>query len=264
MHRKLGTILTILAAGLLSVTVVNADVLYDSTGNPRYDSTDITHSFSPYFYNVGFPSDILWDDVPITLGLNPSGSVTVTQLQFGIARAANAGAVTIDAFWAPMVADNGANRGGSNPNADPYDGPEEDPGAPVHIGQVVLGANGGSLTLAPITFGDGVNTLFSTGPLDLTYSPTVGYFMLGLRFSTGSTDNGWIIATGTNNRPKAWDDYQDAVPSTISEIDYGPDLGNVPILGTQSIKVVGTVVPEPASLSLLALGGLVGLRRRRA
>jgi hypothetical protein len=263
MHRKLTAILGLAAAGLLFCGSANADVLYDSYSTPRYDSADPGHLQSPYFYNVPFSTDIIWDDVPIPVGLLSSPSATITQVQFGIARRPNAGAVTIDAYWAPMVPDNGANRGSGDPLVEPYDGPDEDPGTPIKIGQFVLAANGGALSLTPITVGDGINPLFTTGVLNQHYSPTIGSFMLGLKFSTTDNQNGWVIATGANNRDVVWDDYQDGTPSSISEFTFGPDSLNENILGTMSIKVTGTV-PEPGSFALLGLAGLAALRRRRA
>lgn len=261
MLRKFVPVFSVAAASLSfwfgTVPTANAIVLYDSTVTPRIDPTTPP---SQVFFNLGEPTHIEWDDVPVVVGLNPSAAADINLVQFGILRRPNAAAVTIDAYWAPMVADNGVNREGTNPNA--FDGAEEDPGTPAHIGQITLGANGNTVSNSLITFGDGVSSLFNTGPLDFTYSPTVGYFMLGLKFSTADGDNGWITATGVNNLDVLWEDFQDGSPSTIAEFTFGQDALGADIIGTQSIRVLGTV-PEPTSLSLLAIGGLAALRRRR-
>jgi formylglycine-generating enzyme required for sulfatase activity len=84
-------------------------------------------------------------------------------------------------------------------------------------------------------------------------------------FDQGGDLQQWIEGvgygpTGLNcvMRGGAWAYYQDYLQS--ANRDYGPPT-NEQLYGTQGFRVAQ--VPEPATLSLLAMGVLVALRRRR-
>jgi hypothetical protein len=274
MKRTLTLATTLLAAGLLGSAPAHAGVLYDSTGNPRYANPA---DANPLSFNVGFNTDILWDDAPIATNALANPFVEVNRLSFDILRVANAPAVDIDIYWANMVPDAGANRGTNNI---PLDSPVDDPGPANFVQRISLAANGGTATRQIISVGNGVDTLFTTGVLDTSTPdaqyidgtnfnypvgthPGYGYFMVGLKFSTTAQENLWVIASDPNNLFWVTDDFQDANPSTIDEFYFGVDDQDVPIAGTMSMKVEGNLVPEPASLATLGIAALGLLARRR-
>jgi hypothetical protein len=242
-----------------AATLYNANVPYIFNGDagPLYDQ--------PLNANR-----IQFDDVPINYGSTVNPIVNVTRVSFDVSRGANAPASTVTAYAAPMVAD-------SLQNGGPNDFPDlDDPGTPVLLGTFNLPATTqyGRLT---VTFGDGVTPIF-TAPLDTAWAGPgqPGYFMLGLKFSDPDPQNqghvGWSYAdpgavnpaTGiaaNGNIDAAWDYL-----SPTNFLEYSNfDPNNQPIPTAYMMTVEGTVVPEPASVTLL-LGGaatmLLGRHRR--
>jgi len=211
----------------------------------------------------------LFDDVPVNYGATVAPSVTVTRVTFDVTQVANAPGTTVTAYYAPMVPD-GAQFGGNNASDDAA---WDDPGAPVAIGSFTPRSTI-NYTRTTITFGNGVNQLFTT-PLDTTQNPGgPGYFFLGLKFSDTTNKTGWTIAN-----PGAVDDntgvalngnldllFDYSGPTNFEEFTYGTD-GNNPsgfIAGAQMFKVEGAVVPEPLSGGVVVLAGAwVMFRRRR-
>lgn len=268
--------LMLVAASVLMIgSSARAVVLYDSTGSPRYFAPGDS---APLAFNVGFPTDILWDDAPIATQSLANPFVEVTRLTFGILRTANAPAVDFDIYWSNMVPDNGMNRG---TNAAPtWDSPVNDPGTANFVQRVSLPANGGTGTLQTISVGNGTDVLFTTGVLDQSTAdaqttdgtnftfpvgthPGYGYFFVGMKISTDLEQNLWVIASDPNNLTFVTDDYQDGDPSTIDNFIFGFDDADALIKGTMSMKIEGNLVPEPASLATVGLAGLALLARRR-
>lgn len=281
--------LALLAAAALGTATAQADVLYDSTLAPRFDPPNFTN---PLGYNnngafVGNETHIQWDDAAIFVNGVAGSYVNVTRLTFGIFRDVGAPAVNLDIYWSDMVPDNGLNRG---TNVIPLDSPINDPGSANFIGTIPLTANPGAQVQLLVSIGNGVDTLFTTGILDqstpdvdptsdlndpdyiLGLHPGYGFFFAGLKFSDVTPlsgidpKNNWILASHPHNLFYTVDDFQDANPSTIDEFWLGPDSTDVPIKGTMSLKVEGSVVPEPASLGMLGVtaAGLLTRRRRSA
>lgn len=231
-----------------------AAVVYTAT-TPRYY---LPADADPLYYNVGPDSGagrILFDDVPILLGVEPAPSINVTQVSFDISRRPNAPATTINAWWAPLVLDN-AQFGGAG------DGPNDDPSSPLLIGSVNLPQNGPAHSRSTISFGDGVSLLFNTGTLNLAQAPGWGMFALGLEFSDISADQGWTIGVHPDNSDLLWD-YASNI--TYDEFTYGLDGNGQFIIGTQLMTVTGSVVPEPAAASILGalLAGVAARRSHR-
>lgn len=285
MKRKSIQALALLAAAVLGGASAQADVLYDSTVAPRFDGGP-----NPLGYNNSNFNDAIdhihWDDAAIFVNGIPGSYVNVTRLSFGIFRDVGAPAVNIDLYWSDMVLDGGGpipNRG--NASIPPLDSPIDDPGTPNLLGTIALTANLGGQTQQIITIGNGIDTLFTTAALNLTTAdvdrtsdlndpdytfgqhPGYGYFFVGLNLKNTDDRNQWIIASHPHNLFYTVDDFQDFDPSTIDEFWLGPDLdGGEPIEGTMSVKVEGTIVPEPASIGMLGVmaAGLLARRRRTA
>src|SRR6478735_12544660 len=82
-------------------------VLYDSTGNPRFNAPSDT---TPLRYNnnsFGDTTRILYDDVPLTGGT----SANIDSVRFDIVQKAGAPAVNVSGFWSPMELDAAHNGG---------------------------------------------------------------------------------------------------------------------------------------------------------
>ena len=100
--------LTALAAALAVSSATHAiPVVYDSTGNPRFNQPSDT---TPLRYNdnsFGDTTRILYDDVPVSGGT----SANVASVRFDIVQKAGAPAVNVSGFWSPMEADAAHNGG---------------------------------------------------------------------------------------------------------------------------------------------------------
>lgn len=105
-----------------------------------------------------------------------------------------------------------------------------------------------------------------TGPivnLEFGDQPGYGQFAVGVAFSNADPKNTWAIHdyVGTQlflNLDGAWEN-----DGTAFSIDL-PGTPPVPVYTTFMLGIDATPVPEPAALSLLALGVVPMLRRRRA
>src|SRR4051812_19758569 len=106
----------------------SADVIYDSTDNPRFNAPSDT---TPLRYNnnsFGDVTRILYDDVPVFAPGVVNPTVNVSSIRFDIVQKAGAPSVNVAGFWSPMVLDL-ANNGG--PNDDPNSA--NSLGAPVNL-----------------------------------------------------------------------------------------------------------------------------------
>jgi hypothetical protein len=266
------TVVAIGAGSSGSSALAVTTTLYDNTASPRKFSPGDALPLSGGTLDAGH---VLWDDVPINIGANVGQSVDVKRVTFDILRGAGAPAVNLEFYWAPLVADNGPNRG-SNTSV-PFDGSMDDPGTPTIIGSLSLPANPGAATRLSVPVGDGLATIFNTGALNSTtydYDPDLdfyfdnlhpgyGYFMLGIKFSNTDPRNGWTLADDLNNLTLSTEGFLD-MADTVDEFYYLDDSAGVPIRGTNMMIVEGEVVPEPAgAVALLALAGGAALLRSR-
>jgi len=235
----------------------DAAVLYDNTGSPRFfapsDAPD-----KPLYFKVA-PTNILWDDVDLnTTGQGIAPNANVTRVTFNVLQLPGDVGGTVNAFWTALVPDVARNGGAG-------DLTDDDPGVAHSIGgATVIPANiSANVVRTNITFGDGVNTLFNTGILNQTYQANLGIFLLGLQFSNATNNQGWTVATHPDNLDVLWDDNQ-PITQNFSEFTYSTDSAAQPIIGTNMVKVEGSVVPEPTTLGVLGAASVGLLMRRRS
>src|SRR3954468_11931272 len=155
--RKIVCLSAIAALGLTSAAQA-VGVLYDSTGNPRFNAPSDT---TPLRYNdnsFGDTTRILYDDIPVTGGT----SADVASVRFDIVQKAGAPAVNVSGFWSPMAVD-AATAGGAS------DGPNDDPNAANSLGAPVplLANQTANDRIVSVTFANP----FNTGPLNTTQNP---------------------------------------------------------------------------------------------
>ncbi|MBK8268009.1 MAG: PEP-CTERM sorting domain-containing protein [Planctomycetes bacterium] len=196
-----------------------------------------------------------FDDVLIpaaTLGLNTL--LEVTKVTVGIRQVAGAPATDVLVSWTTFT---------TTPIAP--DSHIDSPGS--LIGTQSLGAAAAAVT-SIVTIGDGITPLF-TAPLNLSLIPGFGSFALGVQLSSTSNLNGWRNTTPAvgfaNANQAAWmyDPNHTATANTEVLYSFGVPSASVPP-STYYIVIEGTPVPEPTTLSMLAIGGLMLLKRRRA
>ncbi|HVT90876.1 MAG TPA: hypothetical protein VHD56_18625 [Tepidisphaeraceae bacterium] len=258
-------------ASPLFSAVAMAGTLYDSTTALRFDlQTDPI----PAYFKADNNTHILFDDVPINVGATVTPFVHVDRLTFEITRLNGAAPASVNVYWANMVPDNSTNRGGSDPSLSPYDDFTDDTGPAHLIGVLDLPGNTSG---SPVHGTFSIDTDFFTDVLDTTTAdydpvndqynlgahPGYGYFFIGLQFPTATAENGWSLATDPNNLGDITVDFQDTDPTTVDQFFPGFDSADNPFFGTMALKVEGTLLPEPASLSLLALPAISLLSRRK-
>jgi len=243
---------TVCFAALAAIGITGAakgvGVLYDSTGSPRFNAPSDT---TPLRYNdnsFGDVTRIQYDDVPLTGGT----SANINSVRFDIVQLAGAPAVNVSGFWSPMALD-AATAGGAG------DGPNDDPNAANSLGAPVplLANQTPNARVVSVTFANP----FNTGPLNTAQDPGgFSFFNVGLSFSNTNGSNGWEIADHPNNLDVLWD-YKSN--TDLNEFSFGTDANGDPVIGTMAVQVVGTMVPEPATIGLAGIGALLAARRSR-
>lgn len=194
----------------------------------------------------GSQQDITFDDIPIPAArLFGADAVDITRITVGIRRAPTAPATDLSLFWATA----------STLVVAP-DTELDLPFTPIATTSLAARSDVAFITEL-VTFGDGVNTLF-TAPLNNTLFDGYGTFLLGLQFSNDHTDNGWRLTSGLDVNGNVMWIFDTDVANPEGSFDFGGSPA-----ATFYIVVEGNPVPEPTSLTLLAIGGIVALGRRR-
>lgn len=237
-----------LALGLLAAASASADILYT-----RNTETSSRANGGAAGFLTGAPADparTLFDDVPIPIArLGANTSIDVTRVTVGIRRIANAPATDVLLYSSTLTTTVTA----PDTNLDT---------PPVLRGTQSLAAAGAASLTELVVFGDGVNTLFNV-PLNFdifTPANTFGAFALGVSLSNADNNNGWRITSGPDANAQTLFWLYDPGHTAQVNDEGAYNFGSVP--SSFYIIVEGTPVPEPASLALLALGGLALGRRR--
>jgi hypothetical protein len=208
--------------------------------------------------NTADPANtVILDNVNVPSYSGGAGGLNVTQVTVNERQTAGAPASTLSLYYSTIVTD----RQGAPTPADPVIS------APTFVTNASVAANGGASTInTPVSFGDGVNTLFTLTDSQLNFTdPAItsgAEFYLGFKSSDTGTSQGLRLAqpdTGYDN-PVEYYEYN---TSTNGQVSYTFFAQNDPNDGAGIwVTVTGTVVPEPATLGLAALGGLMLLARR--
>jgi hypothetical protein len=196
----------------------------------------------------GIQQDITFDDIPIpNARLGGASAVDVTKVTVGIRRGGTAPATDINMFFATATTTVVA-----------PDTELDVPFTPFGTASL-LGRNEAAFITELVTFGDGVNTLF-TVPLNSTVIDGFGTFLLGLQFTNGDTLNGWRLTSGADANANVMWIYDNDLANVEGAFNFGAPPAPA---ATFYVIIEGTPVPEPGSLGLLGAAGLLVLRRRR-
>lgn len=236
------------AAGLLAVAgAAQAQVVYtdavgdvtlpDGNGSTNWPHTDIQSvEISNTLSSISFKFNIVGDIAATNWA---KYTVLINNLSNASTVAGNGWGRPIDMFggsnaWVGSWADSGG-------------------GAEAYTAQTGGGAGtGGNWIRNGQTWSTPPSTGLSVALSQFSTTITVPLSMLGL--AVGDTFLFDAFTTGGGGGDSAWDSLQSATPSITG---YGDPYTASPILSY-------TVVPAPGSAALLAIGGLVAARRRRA
>ena len=169
----------------------------------------------------------VFEDIPIPNAvLGPATSINVKRVTVDVARLANAPAMDVSLYWST------ATTGTTLPDTE-LDQP------PTFVATMSLPANGATAIIQPVTFGDGAATLF-TATLNDTMFTGFRTFMLGIRLSANTDQQGWLMTLGpASNGDAFW--QLDNNNQTESRLFFG---GN-PVARFSAI-VEGTLIAQPA------------------
>lgn len=192
----------------------------------------------------------IYDDVNVDnalLGVNTA--LRINQIRVGILRDPGAPATTVSFRLAE-----------TNPQLVPF--PILDSGTVQTIGSVPLAAYSGGVPTVDL-----VDLIFApgTGPivnLEFADQPGYGQFAVGVAFGDNSPKNTWAVHDYTLVPPQLYLNLDGAWSDSF--VPYSLTFGGNDIYTTFMLGIDASPIPEPASLSLLALGALPMLRRRRA
>jgi hypothetical protein len=212
--------------------------------------------------STGDPANtVILDNVVVPSYPAPGlGGLNVTKVTVDDFQKASAPATTYQLYYSTITSDRTPNPGGH----DPVIAAPTAVGSPANVAANPNGANGSFI--APVVFGDGINTLFTLSDSQLNFTDpavsTGAEFLLGFKSSTTGTDQGLRLAkpdTGYEN-PVEYYEYN---ASTNGQATFTFFSATDPNNGAGFwVTVEGNVVPEPATLGLAALGGLALLARR--
>lgn len=211
------------------VDKTSAQLLYSNT------------TFSGFVQNPGFVGStptIILDDVQIDpSGLPTYDSIDITMIKAGIARFAGAPAVTIKLYYSNA--------------SDTSTSLKTSPAIPpIFVDSIDLPA-ATVQSIVTVTFGDGINTLFTIPKkTDIPYSGKQTFFV-GLSFSDADANNGWATATATSTNDDIYWSYNAARSS--GKIDSAWFSGSP--AATFNLEVYGTTRVLP--LSFLNFNGVM-------
>jgi hypothetical protein len=98
---------------------------------------------------------------------------------------------------------------------------------------------------------------------------------IGIDFYGTDADASWISGTFWNFWGSAWETYNIPMVAPVGanyvQVKVVSWLGGTPdestasyTLGLDNVTLTGTLIPEPVTMVLLGIGGLVALRRKHA
>jgi hypothetical protein len=212
-------------------------------------------------------------DNVIVPGLTASQSLEVTKVEFQMRRIDGSPATTLSAFYATLTADR-------NGGADPLFAIP-----PTFFGSANVSAIASNGTNTPtgqseiVTIGDGTNILFSLSPSQINRTDPVaagssgGEFLVGFKLTDSSLDprtnasfQGVELAKADTGFFNPVEVYTYDPPSQQSTFSFfassDPNDGAGLFMRVTGNLLNVTATPEPGSISLAALGGLLLLARR--
>ena len=208
--------------------------------------------------NLGGPNV---GDKDAFLGKFDSAGNEVWTTQFGTSERDESWSVAVDASGNSFII--GRTRGDlGGPNAGDYDvflGKFNSDGNEVWTTQIGTNALDWGQSVAVDAWGNAYITGYTKG--DLVGPNAGGYDAFLSKFNSGG-DEVWTTQFGTNDHDWGDDVVLDASGNIYLVGDTTGDFGR-PYAGDMDPFLVKYEVPEPATLSLLMLGGLTVLRRRR-
>jgi hypothetical protein len=242
------------AGPLLAASVASAATLYSETTtltNPNFfvSQASATTGTNPT------ANDVLLDNVVVPSYPSPgAGGLNVTKVTVNTVQEANAPGGNLSLYYSTITADR---TNVSSPTIS----------APQLVGtQAMVAGNGASTSQSQIVYGNGVSTLFTLTDAQLNFTDpgvtTGAEFILGFKNSSTSGLQGINLAKpdpGYENPVEYYEyntvDNAQATFTFFAQNDANDGAG-------MWITVEGNFVPEPATIGLAALGGLVMLARR--
>lgn len=273
--RKNTLILSAAVLGLASS--VQAAPLY-SASVVRTEDGDPTAGAPAYSFSAGSASRILFDDAFITKPGTDS-TLSLDKVSVGLIQAAGAAGTTVNVYLAPMLDNTSVNATGNDPdNSDPDAVP--DVGTPVLVGSAPLPQNVNAIAEDHLI---SINTATLLSGYQ-GYAGKLGFFV-GVQFATDDGSHSWAVAkansatvpfpsvydtfdyntdTGTTlgfNLDVAWDYTSNGAFEEFAGLPASDLDGDITTAFYTTVE--GSVIPEPASASLLLAGAGMLLRRKR-
>lgn len=252
MHRNTMKKLALaVAAPLFAASAASAAVLYQET-------TPLTGTFFVSQASAGTGTnptvnDAILDNVNVPSYSGGAGGINVTKVTVSSVEKAGAPGGNLSLYYSTIVTDR-------TNVTDPVIA------APTFVQTQAMPANGGASTVTNnIVYGDGVNTLFQLTDAQLNFTDpsitTGAEFILGFKNDSASALQGIQLAKPTvGDNPVEYYEYNtsdnnQATFTFFAQNDANDGAGFW-------VTVEGNLLPEPTTVGLAALGGLMLLGRR--